>query len=168
LARRDEVEEFLRRAAARRAQAAAKGRPAAPQSQQPFAPPPPPRRPPPELIPIEAEVVDAELADTNRVSSLVDRDLAGTQEIAEHTRRLGAEVDLADDKLEAHLQQVFDHRVGQLKTRAGDSVPQTLAGPSAGAPGLSSSDLARLLMSPQQIRNAIVLGEILRRPEERW
>ena len=113
-------------------------------------------------------MVDAELADTDRVGNLVARDLAGTQQIANNIRHLGEEVDQADDKLTAHLQQVFDHKVGHLKARATQSVSAPLPGPAAAGPTLSSSDLAQMLGSPQQLRNAIILSEILHRPEERW
>jgi hypothetical protein len=168
MAKRDEVEEFLRRAAARRQQGAAQGRQRAAQPPAKFVPPPAPTRSLPELVPIEAEVVDAELADTNRVGDLVTRDMRGVEEIAQQTSRLGAEVDQADDKLAAHLQQVFDHRVGQLKDRASQSVPQPAAGPAAAPRGVTPVDLAQMLYSPQHVRNAILVAEILRRPEERW
>ncbi|MDX1948418.1 MAG: hypothetical protein SFU86_23725 [Pirellulaceae bacterium] len=158
MARPDEVEEFLRRAAARRAQAQGK-RPRPPQ-QPAFNPPPPPKFRPPEPQLVEAEVVDAELADTNRVGGLVARDLSGTEQIAAQVKQLGAEVDLADDKMEAHLQQVFEHQVGRLKNRT--------AAAAAPLAEITSSDLAQMLKSPAQMRNAIVLSEILRRPEERW
>ena len=197
MANRDEVEEFLRRAAARRAAAQQQQRPAAPappQQQRPPAAPPawsqPPRPAPPPPAPtlqprrpatladvvilqpvetVEAQVVDAELADQqDRLGRYVAQDLRGTEEIAERTRHLGEEVDLADDKLEAHLHQVFDHSVGQLKKQATDSVPKPPEGPRDQIPALTSAGIAQMMRSPEAIRNAIILGEILHRPEERW
>ncbi len=195
MANRDEVEEFLRRAAARRAAAAQQQRPAAqppqgwppPQAQQPIQPPRPqqpypqqPQRRPaslaevvileplPTLQPVEAEVVDAELAEqTDRLGKYVARDLRGAQQIAEQVRHLGEEVNQADEKLEAHLHQVFDHKVGQLKKQAIDSAAKT---PEVGdeAITLSSANIAEMMRSPQAIRNAIILGEVLHRPDERW
>jgi hypothetical protein len=124
--------------------------------------------PVPTLQPVEAEVVDAELAEqTDRLGRYVAQDLRGAQEIAEQVRHLGAEVDQADEKLEAHLHQVFDHKVGQLKKQAIDSVPKTPEVP-AEAITLSSTNIADMMRSPQAIRNAIILGEVLHRPEERW
>ena len=124
--------------------------------------------PTPTLQPVEAEVIDAELAEQpDRLGKYVSQDLRGAQEIEAHTRQLGAEVDQADDKLEAHLHQVFDHKVGQLKKQATDSVPKT---PEVGAEAitLTSANIAEMMRSPQAIRNAIILGEVLHRPEEQW
>jgi hypothetical protein len=153
-------------------------RPAAQYPPQPYAPQPVRRpaslaevvilEPAPPPLTLEAEVVEAELADQpDRLGRYVAQDLRGAQEISEHTRQLGAEVDQADDKLEARLHQVFDHSVGQLKKQATDSIPKTPEAADA-VPALTSANLAELMRSPPAIRSAIVLGEILHRPEERW
>jgi len=195
VANRDEVEEFLRRAAARRAAAQQQQQrpPVAPPAGPPTGPPAwsqPPKQPPPTLVPqqqqrrpatlaevvilepvdtVDAEVVDAELADQqDRLGRGVAKHMHGIQEIAEHTRHRGEEVDLADDKLEAHLHQVFDHKVGQLKK---STLEPAAASPSqeardASLPGAAS--IAHLLINPQNVRNAIILAEILRRPDENW
>src|SRR5262245_36532229 len=106
---RDEVEEFLKRVAQMRAQAEAqaKGRQQRPPQQPPApAPPPQPARLVPARqemrapLPLEAQVVDAELADKDDgVARHVSQYLSGDQQIAEHTRKLGADVDAADDKM---------------------------------------------------------------------
>lgn len=187
MANRDEVEEFLRRAAARRAAAQQQQQrpPAQPQGWTP--PPPPPPRPQPfsqqpsrpatlsdvvMLQPVEsvqAEVVDAELAEQpDRLGKYVAQDMRGTQEIAEHVRHLGEVVDQVDNKVEARLHKVFDHSVGSLRKQATDSIPTTPEGPGDQGPALSSDAIAQMMRSPQAIRSAIVLGEILHRPEERW
>jgi hypothetical protein len=173
----DEVEEFLRRVAQMRAQAEAQAR-AQQQRPRPAAPPPPP---PPQQVaparlvparselsvqePAQAEIVDAELADSGeRVGRQVARDMRGTEQIASHARQLGDEVDQADEKLEAHLHQVFDHQLGRLKKTATDQ-----AAPAASAAkrlGFTAGSIADLLHSPENLRNAIILGEILKRPEE--
>jgi hypothetical protein len=177
MAQRDEVEEFLRRAAARRAAAQAQGQGQAPFAIPPRQPPPtlqPPLRPlttqevvmlQPVTAPVEAEVIEPELVEVgDSVSQSVLEHMRGTQEIGNRVRQLGQEVDQADEKLEAHLQQVFDHRVGQLKVRSTESprppVPQRLA-PAAFSPG----DIAQMLLSPASVRSAIILGEVLKRPE---
>ena len=176
---KDEVEDFLRRVAQMRAQAEAQAK-----GQQPAPPPPqkPPKQraqrpqapqPPPRLVPerqltapfapaVEPEVINAELAERDAVSQYVQRDIRGPQEIAEHTRMLGAEVDAADEKLEAHLHQVFDHQLGRLKKTASESA----AGPpSKPVTEMSLEQIQRLLRSPSSIRDVIILTEILRRPE---
>ncbi len=177
----NEVEDFLRRVAQLRQQAEAqtKGQQQAraaqapkpqqqptqrqqPPKQQPQQqrPAPRPQRPMPSAV--EAEIVDAELADrSDRVSRLVDQDMLGTNQIAEHAGRLGAELDLADEKLEAHLHQVFDHKLGALKSTSGDS---SSAAPDRTIADDSLNQIRRLLTSPSSVRNAVIMAEILRRP----
>jgi hypothetical protein len=171
---KDEVEEFLRRVAKMRAEAEAQGKnqPQRPpqklpqkQPQQPT--PAQPRltpRPTPTIAqPLEAEVVDTELAErSDRVSRQVSADMRGTQEISEQTRRLGQEVDLADEKLEAHLHQVFDHQLGRLKKTASDTAGQPISQTPA---DMTVEDVRRLLLSPTSLRDAIIMAEVLRRPE---
>src|SRR5687768_13678352 len=134
---RDEVEEFLKRVAQMRqaAEAQAKGQQQRPRPATPPVPPqrnvPPPRPTPPQRLvparqdvtyvePAEAEVIEAEDR-TQDFSRRVAHDLRGSEQIAEHSRRLGEEVDLADDKLAARLHQVFDHDVGRLKKTASET-----------------------------------------------
>ena len=172
---KDEVEEFLRRVAQLRAQAEAQAR--AQQQRPGFQPPqqmPPQRMMPPArlvpaheevvyLEPAEAEVVDAELAELgDDVGRHVSQHLRGDQEIAAHTRQLGAEVDLADDKLESRLHQTFDHQLGRLKKTASDTAATEHVKP---APDVTLSEIHNLLRSPTSIRDAIVMAEVLRRPE---
>lgn len=173
---KNEVEEFLRRVAQMRAQAEAQAKgqqqERAQKSQQrpPQQPTRQPQRqapaPPPRTIakPLQqTEIVDAELADrSDRVSRLVDQDLGGTQQIIQHTRQLGAEVDTADDKLEAHLHQIFDHKLGQLKSSNSEAaVLQT----DKAAAELSLPEILRMLRSTSSIRDAVIMAEILRRPD---
>jgi hypothetical protein len=180
---RDEVEEFLKRVAQMRQQAEAQAKaqqqrpkptqPAAPPAQQRAVPPPrpaPPQRlvPPPQDIKYvePVEVVEAELSDrTEGFNRRVAHDLRGSEEIAQHTRQLGAEVDLADDKLAAHLHQTFDHELGRLKKTASETAAIAHASPSS---DVTVSELLQALRSPESIRDAIIMAEVLRRPEDRW
>jgi hypothetical protein len=169
---KDEVEEFLRRVAQMRAQAEARGqqpRPAPPRPPQRPAQTPPPARLVPAQRPIAAsqpvpvEVVDAELADTaDRFGQRVRSDLRESEQIAEHTRHLGKEVDGTDTKMQAHLHQVFDHKLGQLKS---SSVETSLETAVRTANELSLDHIRRMLGSPQSVRDAIIMGEVLRRPD---
>jgi len=170
---RDEVEEFLRRAAQRRAQAEAKRR----EQVQPQQPPPPQQRLAPiqraplreqqrELEPV-VEIIEAEEADAgSRLTSSDSQHLRGTTEIARHAANLGAEVDLADDKLEARLHKTFDHKLGQLKDTT-TGAPEKVALQTSEAMA-ASMNLTRLLSNAQSIRNGIILSEVLTRPEQRW
>jgi hypothetical protein len=152
-----------------RAQQQKKPAPAAPRPAGP-----PQREEPRRLVParselpkvVEAEVIDAELAETgDSVSRHVSQHLRGAEEIAAHTRQLGAEVDSADEKLEAHLHQVFDHELGRLKNMASQTAATP---PPPPAPDVTAHELLTLLRSPESIRDAIVMAEVLRRPLERW
>jgi hypothetical protein len=174
----DEVEEFLRRVAQMRAQAQAQSeqRPAPPKQTPPKQKQPKQQRtkPPPRLVPArqeaapsttpaQAEVVDAELTEnSDRVGRLVARDLSGAEEIAEHTRRMGAEAAAANDKMQAHLHQVFDHQLGRLKS---SSVETALIETERSATQLSLDKIIQLLRSPGSIRDAIVMAEVLKRPD---
>ena len=172
----DEVEEFLRRVAQMRSQAGAqgKGQPSQQPKQKQQKQPKQQRTKPPRLVPareegtpsiapVQAEYVEAELADnSDRVGRLVARDLSGAEQIAEHTRQLGAEVDAADAKMQAHFHQVFDHQLGRLKS---SSVETALVETARSAPELSLDKIIQLLRSPGSIRDAIVMAEVLKRPE---
>jgi len=173
---RDEVEEFLKRVAQMRAQAEAqaKAKQQRPQPQQ-ASPQPPAQKPPARLVPARqetsslqpaaAEVVDAELADNDDgVARHVTQYLRGSEQIAEHTRHLGEEVDAADDKMEAHLHQVFDHQIGQLKMSATDS--SAVAASDVKRTGFTAGSIVDMLLSQDNIRTAVILGEILRRPDD--
>jgi hypothetical protein len=71
---------------------------------------------------------------------------------------------------------VFDHNLSQLESVAGETAappvaaePAELAEPTiADIPITSAAGLAALLASTESVRQAIVLNEILHRPEERW
>src|SRR5206468_3520410 len=166
-------EEFLRRVAQMRAQAEAQARgqqqrpapqrpPQKPQRTPPAARLVPPPQPSPTSQPLPVEVVDAELADTaDRFGQRVRSDLRESEQIAEHTRHLGKEVDGTDTKMQAHLHQVFDHKLGQLKS---SSVETALVTADRTAAELSLDHIRRMLGSPQSVRDAIIMSEILRRP----
>ena len=174
---RDEVDEFLRRVAQMRAAAEAQAK-AQQQRPVPAKPPAPPRpAPPPQRLaparqevkyvePAEAEVVDVEISDrVEGFNRRVAQDLRGSEQIAEHTRHLGEEVDRADDKLEARLHQVFDHQIGHLKKSTMEAGAILTSDPASDG---TARDMLQMLRTPQSVRDAIVMAEILRRPEDRW
>lgn len=172
----NDVEDFLRRVAQMRAEAQAKARQAnQPRTPQPAAPPPqqppqrltpPPRRLEPVTAPVQAEVIEARIVDRAQVvDQRVREHLRGPEQIAEHARHLGEQVDQADERLQAHLHEVFDHQIGQLKESGAAVVAQR---EQVTPGGLSPETIWRLLRSPTAARDAVVLAEILQRPEQRW
>lgn len=142
-------------------------RPAPPRAPQPRpAPPPPPQRPlGSRPAPVDAEVLDAEIVDAApvrrraAVAKHVEKHL-DTSDVTARAAQLGAEVGLADEKVEAHLHQKFDHDVSRI------SDPEDTAGAAAGA--AFAARIAELFRSPQSIQQAFILNEIINRPEQRW
>ena len=84
--------------------------------------------------------------------------------IGQHAQRLGEEVALADDRMQAQLQQKFDHRVGTLTPVS----PSTVVPASAGAGNSAAREFRELIARPGGMRQIVIANEILRRPEERW
>jgi hypothetical protein len=119
------------------------------------------------------ELVDAEIMESapprrgpsGRPATSQFREAAA---ISQHARQLGAEVDLADDKLEARLHQVFDHTVGNLKRSTMEAAAESPSQAARDAPLPGAVTIAAMLVDPQSLRNAILMAEILRRPEENW
>jgi len=103
--------------------------------------------------------------------------------VAEHVRQrmksdfgqmphLQTEVAQADEKLESHLHQVFNHEVSGLSRVPGETA-QSAAGIGTGAPDSQAApalaaSLAAMLADPTMLRQAVLLHEILGRPEHRW
>ena len=86
----------------------------------------------------------------------------GSRTFAERTSHLGEQVAQADEKIEAHLHHKFDRELGTLGR---SSVAPTAQSPPADS---LATEIAAMLASPAGMRQAIVLGEILQRPEHRW
>ncbi len=175
----DEIENFLRRAQERRA-GAKRPREVAPQADRPTRQPQ--RQPvPAEAVPAEAvpnEAVPNEVAELKPLDERVEDHVQRYLNEDEFTRRgtsMGKEVvdDVTRD-IDQHLQQVFDHQLGDLG--AGSAAAQAGSGPTASsqfaAPVAADSsggiEWADLFANPDSMRQAIVLNEILTRPEHRW
>ncbi|QDV70290.1 hypothetical protein Poly24_40100 [Rosistilla carotiformis] len=149
----DDIEAFLRRAAQRRKEQAAKK--AAPVA-----------KPRPEYTDSRAErkireirpedLVEPEIVEdySAGISQLTNRHLQG-----EH---LANAVGQADDKMDAHIQKVFDHQVGQLPNDPAPSAAQSIA------EGEIAKTLIALLQSSQGVQQAFLLHDIIERPTHRW
>jgi hypothetical protein len=168
----EEVGDFLRRAAERRAGEPPTRPTPAPkpvmQRPQPARPARPSRPPlgeqPAAPEPARLRPVGTGLADQ------VQKDL-DTAEFRRRAAQLGVDVDQADERMLAHLHEAFDHKLGQLELTASDSATPTEAKPGAdradGVP-IAPIGLGGLLGSGADLRRAIIVSEILRRPEQRW
>lgn len=167
----DDLEAFLRQAAQRRAQRQAPPqRPAAPAQRpaatvrpaEPTAPPPAAARAPSPGKAVspapQPEVVEAEVVEARQISRVGTR--VNTVGFQRRASQLGEEVGLADEHMDAHIAQRFDHQVGSLDL--GDSAH---AAAGAGETAYDLNELIAMLQDPRTLRHAIVLSEILRRPQ---
>lgn len=166
-----DIEDFLRRAAQRRAP-------------QPGPVIRPPQRPLEIQILGDDDVVDAEIIDADVIEDpgiLSGHDVGdhvsrhiNTSDFGERISHLGEEVDQADDRMEAHMHEYFEHALGDLgatTSRASDSTLDDDGAPK-GVPGAIKKrppfNFRKLLRSPSSIRDAMILNEVLRRPEDHW
>jgi hypothetical protein len=91
-----------------------------------------------------------------------------THKFAERAAHLGHLE--ADHKIEQHLQQSFSHQVGTL----GGATPSSLAAANRNAAAVAAATGSKqtlpiaALLSGGNLRTAIILNEILERPENRW
>jgi hypothetical protein len=157
----NEIEEFLRRAAALREQQAR-------QRAQPLGP----AVPSGELAPPSSEVMDAEIVSTDEVSGddvadHVQRHLS-PQSFQDRAQRVAARIKSADDDMDAHLHEKFEHRLGTLGATTSRAEASTMEKAESAPLEATGSSLAALIRSPQSLRNAIVLNELLTPPWHRW
>jgi hypothetical protein len=174
----DEIDDFLRRAAQQRTSQPTPQRTAQPAGQRTAQAPQPARLPAARAAaskPVVAEVVAAAPVGgqvTEHVQKFLD-----TEEFTRRGDQLGEEVVAqVDREIDQHLHQVFDHSLSQIAATPGETAaPPEAVGvmelPESSAteiPSTFATDLAALLTDSNSIRHAIVLNEIIHRPEERW
>ena len=89
------------------------------------------------------------------------REAIAVSDVIEPSARLGEEVSLADERLEARLEK-FDHKIGDLEGMSSiqDDRVET-KGPDKSHLAVS---LLELFKQPQTIRQSILISEILKRP----
>jgi hypothetical protein len=162
-----EIEQFLRRADQRKGNRPQQKRAA--QQQQP-------PKPPPKSLPREADIsgpIAAEVMDDRGLSSVaasVEQHMAN-RGFAQRAEHLADDIARADQQMEEHLQKSFNRKVGTLDSttqgRSATPLTDTAAKADTG-PQSQASALAELLSNAQGVRQAVILSEILERPEHRW
>lgn len=162
----DEIADFLRTAGERREAGRPRpgGGPAGappprPAATHPSQPPTPPPRPRPEE---PLEVKPLETGPRRLVEALATRTLASSS-----LGQLTSDIAQADDRRESRLRQAFPHDLSTLsaKPSPGPSPPAETATP---LPPTAAAGLTALLASGANLRNAVILSEIINRPEHRW
>lgn len=191
---RDEIQDFLRRAAQQRKETG--GRKAPPQPppgqrrpsitrERPPAQRPPaqrpaqrpqPQAPPPRryLEPVTDDVLVETLEAARTAESLaeqVSKKFAAedkrfsTEELNARTARMADDIARADLEREMHRQKMFGHQLGNLASAAAPA-------PSEAAPATASAEpgagMLGGLLQGGNLRYAVLLNEILNRPEHRW
>ena len=144
--------------------------------------PPPPKPPVAPVVPrtiVEATPVEA----TPVVEEIVPgrgfgRDLSehveqhiGRDSISQRDARLGQVVENTDERIEQHLEGVFDHDVGHLAHA--DEVDTSVAEGTDAASWQekkkkepeSAAAIVKMLTSPEGVRDVFIAAEILKRPE---
>ena len=160
----DEIGEFLRRAAQQR-----QGQP---------APPPRPAGRPHVAQPAGQQLVEADVVRQPAIGDGIKQHLGEYLDAEEFRRRaaeLGEEVAQADEHIEQRLHAKFDREVSRLAGRPGESADAPRVEPAeepedrlAELPSTAAAGLAAMLSNDVGIRQAIVINEILSRPEQRW
>lgn len=193
-----EIDEFLRKAQAQReGRPDDFSSPQPPSSEPPRRPRPKRRsgssttrrqssqRPPPLPQPVLVEVAPPERPRESLAEQLANR--PETSVFDQRARQLSHVQQASDTEFRQHMQKVFDHNVGNLQSAtlgvfeaagAAAAAAATEAANVAAAGAQSStapstihkrtSDIALFLAGKKNIRDAVILSEILRRPEDRW
>ena len=132
----------------------------------------------------EPDVVEAEAVPAAGVASHVERHLDASG-FNQRAANLGERIGRSDETVEDRLHKAFDHKLGELTDSStpgpgpGSAVAEGTdaaiwgtdsVSPSARAavPDVTVETIADTLRHPEQIRQAIILGEILDRPTQRW
>ena len=168
-----DIEEFLRRAAERRKQQQQKQQPAQPRKPRRVVeaadieivdpiqivepvPSKPPRRV--QQTPRKPRRSLREQSVSEHVQEHID-----TSDVSEHAEHLGERIQRADDVISKRIHQKFDHDVGRLEdtpTVQDDEVASVVEDQAS----KMASDLLRMLSRPESVRQAIMISEILKRP----
>ncbi len=157
-----DIEEFLRRAAERRNQ----------QRQQ--------QQKPPIRTPLQQQPASRDIVETNEVEIVRQQEYNLRQEdVGAHVRHhisshaeelsakashLGERIQSVDDRVAERIQSKFDHEVGQLEDKP--SVQDNWEAQTDRTPvSAVAQDLLQMLRTPKSIRQAILISEILNRPQ---
>jgi hypothetical protein len=159
----NEIDQFVRQAAQRPAEGGRQ-----PVAQRPGGRPqslprgPAVRERPVEAVPVE--LLEPIADDSSSVAEHVRTHAAPKSIGTVGSRKLESEVAQADENLEERVHELFDHKLGRLSGTPGETAEES----GASIPPTAAAGMAAMLTDPASIRQAIVLSEILQRPEHRW
>ena len=167
-----EIDNFLKRATQKRQEKSRRKQPA---KAIVIPPPPAASKPSRRLTQSAADIAGFEVSSFGSVAEHVEKHL-NTREFAERASQLVDEDIAKDDaEREAHLKEVFGHQVGRLADTSILPTARQLsdraaakAGTAGATAATAANTIAALLSNPENLKQAIVLNEILTRPEHRW
>ncbi len=162
---RDQVEEFRRRSAEQRtgqkvAPPATLARPA--EESQPRK-----RRRPLAERPAVAAAATPPSAEPRKLGQLAETLAQRAEEQAATADVRLTSIERGDAERERHRHQTFDHQLGRLKDGAIPAETEEADAPAV-KPATAAAALVQMLRDPAGVRQAVLLGEILNRPESRW
>ena len=136
--------------------------------------PAPPAEPEPvaaQPVYVEPEVIEAEpasLSDFGR-ESIADHVQHHIREggIDDRDSHLASGIENRDEKMDEHLHEVFDHNLGTLRTRAPIEAAAKVKRRATGY-GMNAAEILKAFESPEDIRKAIILKEILTPKSLEW
>ncbi|MDG2384410.1 MAG: hypothetical protein P8N76_22270 [Pirellulaceae bacterium] len=113
-------------------------------------------------------VITAERTASQResIAEHVSRHMGGpSQSLTDSARPLRSDISQIDEQLEDRIQKKFDHRLGKLQSTS--RLPEMTQSSQQGREevGMLASRVVEMLHSPEDVKAAILLNEILRRPE---
>ena len=165
-----EIDDFLKRATQKRQEKSRRKQPAA-AKQAPTVPPPKPVQ---RLSDTATSNQDFEIRTRHAISDDVQEHLDNRQ-FGERAAHLVDEDILQDDAdREAHRTKVFDHQLGRLVDTSNLQSDKQISAQAASRKATTDSaaaaaiPIASMLANPESLKQAIVLNEILTRPEHRW
>ena len=121
------------------------------------------RRRPLSERPSTAPSVAQAAPEPRKIGHLADALAQREERLATAEIRLTA-IERGDAERERHRHQTFDHRLGQLS----DVQTQEAGAPAPQQPVSPAASIAALMRSAGGVQQAVILGEILNRPEGRW
>jgi hypothetical protein len=118
----------------------------------------------PQVVPVE--LIEEGAGRLTSVEQHVAQHL-DTRAFDERATHLTDELDQADERMEDRVRQSLDHTLSQLGAAAGGvvSVQQQAERTQLSSYAAAAVGLAHLLADPQNLRQAIILNEVLRRPD---
>ncbi len=152
-----EIEEFLRRTNERRTEKGRRAGQTAPPRHQPTA------------VSADKSPSDARRRKQTPVSQSVEQHL-GSHRFESREQRVADKDARSEPSIAQHVQQAFDHQLGSLASSGAEgSAAANNASTSRDSEQKSTAlNIVGLLMTEENLRQAVILREILERPEDRW